>query len=855
MSNQPMSMFVPIQKIDEDKRLIYGTMTAAVVDRSNEILDYHGSKPHFEKWSGDVAKASGGKSKGNLRAMHKQVSAGKLVDITFDDANQKIDYCAKVVDDNEWNKVLEGVYTGVSIGGKYASRTLDPVTKAHKFVAVPGELSLVDIPCLPVATFDVIKADGTVMQKNFQPWQPANEDLAKKAGELAKAAGTGSWPDYIESARAALIDERLQSATVIEEEGGEPVTKAASATNTGAPVIEQEPAPAEPTPAELGLVQKWETPDGQQFMSKADAARHVMTLDRINPVAAALARANAAMEKGADGLPKPATPGVGAYGDVEYADPGLLKDATPRFPIDTPFNVRASWGHFCKDAADMGYSDDALVKIGEAIGIAWADVIGNAPPHFEQMQLVADIGLFSDALEVLGKRGYLNPAGMASNYMGGIMTCGPSASNGLGIVQQLASITSDSVRAANALAELKGNDDDPTVQHARDVVAANATLLAEATHVEVSAILDEVDQFSGTLPDSMEGMDDAAKLADDIIDLVKGDPDAMEAREEAAEAREVLYVQKWLDIIGQTPPPIDENPDAEVEDITVMAGGLLKMAGAMEPQFLTSGLQHIAAVAAQVANFTMLVNDIEADCIQRGETTESSVLARDILKSLGDFLVVCAHEEVGDLHDEIDMTSVEHEYGIDDDDDVMHDEYCKAAQGMIDLAKSDPVVLEKRGARTSKADMKMVQSIHDYANKLGAACGMDKVDPTGDLAKGGDALAKIEADNAELRKQVADAVSGIDNLTKQAVTLQEANAKLQAEVTELRNTPTQTVPARADTAGGTLSKGQESGGATGELHPEDVAKAFAALSPDEQRMVALRSAFNNPVPMQNRGLK
>jgi len=51
----------------------------------------------YQKWSDDIFKASGGKSKGNLRAMHGKVAAGRFDDIVFDDANKADRGCAKVV--------------------------------------------------------------------------------------------------------------------------------------------------------------------------------------------------------------------------------------------------------------------------------------------------------------------------------------------------------------------------------------------------------------------------------------------------------------------------------------------------------------------------------------------------------------------------------------------------------------------------------------------------------------------------------------------------------------------------------------------------------------------------------------
>ena len=120
-----LSMFFPITKIDAAQRLVYGIATAEKVDRSGEICDYASTKPYYEKWSADIAKASDGKSLGNVRAMHGKVAAGKLTALTCNDSDKQIEVCAKIVDDDEWNKVEEGVYTGFSHGGSYVKRWKD----------------------------------------------------------------------------------------------------------------------------------------------------------------------------------------------------------------------------------------------------------------------------------------------------------------------------------------------------------------------------------------------------------------------------------------------------------------------------------------------------------------------------------------------------------------------------------------------------------------------------------------------------------------------------------------------------------------------------------------------------------
>jgi hypothetical protein len=160
-------MFAQLVKIDPAQRLVYGRMCQEVADPGGEMFDYASSKPYFEKWSQETSDATGGKSLGNVRAMHQPVAAGKVTEMTFHDDERAIDICTKVVDDAEWTKVEEGVYTGFSIGGDYVKKWKDG--EAQRYTANPIEVSLVDKPMIPTAMFfDVMKADGTVMRKAFK---------------------------------------------------------------------------------------------------------------------------------------------------------------------------------------------------------------------------------------------------------------------------------------------------------------------------------------------------------------------------------------------------------------------------------------------------------------------------------------------------------------------------------------------------------------------------------------------------------------------------------------------------------------------------------------------------------------
>lgn len=163
-------IYATIYKVDERTREVSGRATQEVVDRDDEVMDYASSKPEFMRWSAEVFKDTGGRSHGNVRSMHGNTAAGKLTDIQFLDAERAIDVTAKIVDDNEWQKICEGVYGGFSIGGRYARKWAQPIDgkMVQHFTAVPSEISIVDRPSCPTAKFfSVHKRDGSVVRRRF----------------------------------------------------------------------------------------------------------------------------------------------------------------------------------------------------------------------------------------------------------------------------------------------------------------------------------------------------------------------------------------------------------------------------------------------------------------------------------------------------------------------------------------------------------------------------------------------------------------------------------------------------------------------------------------------------------------
>lgn len=208
-----LNLFVPLKKADAALRLVYGIAAAERPDKSREIMDYASAKPAFQKWSDEIAAATDGKSLGNVRLMHTKSAIGKVTELVFNDETKEVEVCAKIVDDAAWKMVEEGVLGGFSIGGGYAKTWPDQIHKGHKrYTPALSELSLVDNPCIPGATFSLTKADGTVEEVEIKerPFEPTNDAVRALAEELAKTAG-GRLNNFLAKARAQLIEKHAET--------------------------------------------------------------------------------------------------------------------------------------------------------------------------------------------------------------------------------------------------------------------------------------------------------------------------------------------------------------------------------------------------------------------------------------------------------------------------------------------------------------------------------------------------------------------------------------------------------------------------------------------------------------------
>lgn len=191
--------FGRIVKVNVKDQTVEGIGADETPDTDGEIFDYEGSKPYIEAWSNkqaETTKAAGQEtSYGNIRGQHDaKVAAGRVAEpIEFNDKAKSVYLVTKIVDKDEFQKCLEGVYTGFSVKGRSVRKWRDG--RHTRYVVDPVEFSLVDVPCNPGATFTAVKADGSEEQHEFL----VEDEIVKRkfsAGDRKKLADSGkALPD------------------------------------------------------------------------------------------------------------------------------------------------------------------------------------------------------------------------------------------------------------------------------------------------------------------------------------------------------------------------------------------------------------------------------------------------------------------------------------------------------------------------------------------------------------------------------------------------------------------------------------------------------------------------------------
>ena len=198
---EKLNKFIPLTKVEEQSDgtlFVYGEVTAERPDRDDEICQYATTSQFYKAYNEELSKATTNagieESIMPLREMHQlsAVGCGKSIDFLGEPKVIKMGF--NVVDPTAILKVKKGVYTGFSQGGSYVRKWKapwkNPETGVQKnytwYIANPGEVSLVDSPCLPTAHFDYVKADGSKELRKFavsesSHFSPADAELIAAA--------------------------------------------------------------------------------------------------------------------------------------------------------------------------------------------------------------------------------------------------------------------------------------------------------------------------------------------------------------------------------------------------------------------------------------------------------------------------------------------------------------------------------------------------------------------------------------------------------------------------------------------------------------------------------------------------
>ncbi len=160
---------LPFAKVDKERRIVSGFASLDNIDKQGDIVTAEASMKAFTNF------------RGNIREMHQPSAVGKMVsfkqDRYFDPTTKKFyngvfvsAYVSKGAQD-AWEKVIDGTYTGFSIGGRmnkwddgYDEKSDSTIRIIKDYDLV--ELSLVDSPANQFANImHVEKVDGVAVVK------------------------------------------------------------------------------------------------------------------------------------------------------------------------------------------------------------------------------------------------------------------------------------------------------------------------------------------------------------------------------------------------------------------------------------------------------------------------------------------------------------------------------------------------------------------------------------------------------------------------------------------------------------------------------------------------------------------
>lgn len=194
---------MPLTKVDEGRRIVSGFASLDNLDKQDDIVTTEASMDAFAKF------------RGNIREMHQPSAVGKMISFKeekyFDPETKKFykgvfvsAYISKGAQD-AWEKVLDGTYTGFSIGGRmnkwddgFDEKSDKPIRIIKEYDLV--ELSLVDSPANQFANImSVEKVDGvntitgssadTIVENVFWDAESGIVTISENETELSPISG------------------------------------------------------------------------------------------------------------------------------------------------------------------------------------------------------------------------------------------------------------------------------------------------------------------------------------------------------------------------------------------------------------------------------------------------------------------------------------------------------------------------------------------------------------------------------------------------------------------------------------------------------------------------------------------
>lgn len=195
--------FLTISKTDEDQRMVYGFATTPDLDSDGEIISLEAVKaalPEYLKFP-------------TLREMHQPKAVGTVKEAEIKNGEAEgLWIGAKVVTEEAWKLVKEGVYKAFSIGGNVLRKAGNMITGLELV-----EISLVDVPANKAAVIELWKAGK--LSKNA-------EMVYSLSNLMIQAKDLVSWLEHQDKKKEAKqmgkIMEQIKDLIAIEAAEAEP---------------------------------------------------------------------------------------------------------------------------------------------------------------------------------------------------------------------------------------------------------------------------------------------------------------------------------------------------------------------------------------------------------------------------------------------------------------------------------------------------------------------------------------------------------------------------------------------------------------------------------------------------------